>query len=167
VRKPKTNSPTTNPEEAQGIRVFVYGTLKWLHCNHHLLEAQTIKDSEFLGACYITGPYRMRDLIWYPGVQLVPDVQAKNRIYGEVYRIGEDTLKSLDILEGNGSFFTRSKIDTPWKKAWMYMIPPSYDSDRPVVGEGVWKPNAQEKAFIYSGAEKIEAPDYFAQIPKL
>lgn len=160
--KPETNQ---NPEHAQGFRVFVYGTLKRLHYNHPILEDGLGKGTEFLGACYITGPYQMRDLTWYPGVQHMGDPTVKNRIYGEVYRVSDEIRMALDILEGNGHFFTRSQVETPWKKAWMYMIPSNYDAGRPIIKEGVWKPNAQEKAFIFSGEEKWDADTYFKRQP--
>lgn len=158
VKKP---NEVTNVPEAVGIRVFVYGTLKRLHYNHEVIESETAKGTEFLGACFIEGPWQMRDLTWYPGVQHMGDPKVKNRIYGEVYRVTEDTLKALDILEGNGHFFTRTQTETPWKKAWVYMIPSNFDAGKPIIKEGVWKPNAQEKLFIYSGAPHIDAADYF------
>ena len=156
----KRKDKTENPPAAKGIRVFVYGTLKRLHYNHELIESKNVTDSVFLGRCYIEGAFRMRDLNWYPGVQYVADPKVKNRIYGEVYRISEDTLKALDIMEGNGNFFTRGQVDTPWKKAWCYMIPASY-YDRPIIETGAWKPNGDEKSFIESGKPVLDAADIF------
>jgi gamma-glutamylcyclotransferase (GGCT)/AIG2-like uncharacterized protein YtfP len=157
----KKMNEVSNVPEAVGIRVFVYGTLKRLHYNHETIESETAKGTEFLGACYLTGPLQMRDLTFYPGVQTMMDTKIRNRIYGEVYRVTEDTLKALDILEGNGHFFTRTQVETPWKKAWCYMIPSTFDHNRPIIGEGVWKPNAQEKAFIHGGKSHLDANDYF------
>lgn len=154
---------TPKPDAEVGVRVFVYGTLKRLHYNHVTINQE---GTNFLGACYIEGPYQMRDLVWFPGVQYIPDATKKNRIYGEVYRISEETLQALDILEGNGNFFKRTQVDTPWKKAWMYMIPVSYDK-REIVTGGVWKPNVQEKTFIHSGSNMLSSEDYFKMIPTL
>lgn len=157
----KKENVITNDPNAVGIRVFVYGTLKRLHYNHVTLSNKDIKDTEFLGRCYITGPFQMRNLTFYPGVQRVADSTEKHRIYGEVYRIGENTLEALDILEGNGYFFTREQVDTPWKKAWAYFIPPTYEKGS-VIKEGVWNPNDSEKEFIHSGKEQLSAAEYFA-----
>jgi gamma-glutamylcyclotransferase (GGCT)/AIG2-like uncharacterized protein YtfP len=161
--KAKKSAEPTNPENARGIRVFVYGTLKRLHYNHPVISGPTTKDTEFLGFCYVKGPFQMRDLTFYPGVQYVLDNTKINRIYGEVYRVTEDTLKALDILEGNGHFFTRVQVETPWKKAWMYMIPANFDSEKPIIEAGVWRPNVQEKVFIHSGKPFMTADEYFQQ----
>lgn len=69
--------------------VFVYGSLMKGEFNHHLL-----KDAEFVGEGSIYG--KMYSLIYYPAV-----VHSKvKQVYGEVYRVSEDTLKNLDELEG-------------------------------------------------------------------
>jgi gamma-glutamylcyclotransferase (GGCT)/AIG2-like uncharacterized protein YtfP len=162
-QKKQNPHPPKSPTEV-GIRVFVYGTLKRLHYNHPLLHSS---HTEFLGCSILTGPFQMRDLSFYPGVQYTLDSQVKNKVYGEVYRINEDTLKGLDILEGNGNFFTRIQVETPWKKAWMYMIPSNFDSGRPIITEGVWRPNAQEKDFIQSGDPHWDNATYFQRQPKL
>jgi gamma-glutamylcyclotransferase (GGCT)/AIG2-like uncharacterized protein YtfP len=153
----------TQQTDSQGIRVFVYGTLKRLHHNHKTLEDNGPDGTKFLGFCYVQGPIQMRDLKWFPGVQFMDDPVVKNRIYGEVYRINKQVLDRLDILEGNGHFFTRSQVDTPWKKAWMYFIPSSFEDNRPILPGGVWKPTSLEKKFIESGAPMLTAEDYFAQ----
>lgn len=166
-KKQKEQQHILKPAEQVGIRVFVYGTLKRLHYNHYVIEDKQIHGTEFLGCCRLTGPYQMRDLTWFPGVQCTIDSQVKNYLYGEVYRVSEDTLKGLDILEGNGSFFTRIQVETPWKKAWMYMIPSNFDSGRPIITEGVWKPTAQEQDFIAAGDESWDALSYFSKTSKL
>lgn len=152
----------TDTTDTKGIRVFVYGTLKRLHYNHEVIESDSAVGTQFLGACFIEGPYQMRDLGSYPGVQQLGDSKLNNRIYGEVYKVTEATLKGLDILEGNGHFFTRSHVETPWKKAWCYMIPVTYAQNRPIIPDGVWKPNSQEKQFIYGGKPFLTSAEYFA-----
>lgn len=142
---------------SEGIRVFVYGTLKATHPNYDLLSPGKFKDNEYIGRCWIKGPYKMRDLTWFPGVQYTLDPSDVQKIYGEVYRIDYETLQRLDILEGNGNFFTRTQVETPWKKAWIYMIPQASCSDRPVVPEGVWQPTATELQFVQSNDEFIAA----------
>jgi gamma-glutamylcyclotransferase (GGCT)/AIG2-like uncharacterized protein YtfP len=149
-------------QDTQGIRVFVYGTLKRLHHNHNVMDARGPDGTQLLGLCYVQGPYQMRDMKWFPGVQFMADPVVKNKIYGEVYRVNKQVLDRLDILEGNGHFFTRMQIETPWKKAWMYCIPSSYDEGRPILPGGVWKPSPIEKKFIASGELAMPAADYFA-----
>lgn len=160
----QTEMEPKNP--AEGIRVFVYGTLKRGHSNHYLLEGDNFtKDTKFVGRCYIEGSYQMRHLGGFPGVQRA-DTGAglKNRVYGEVYVITEETLKALDIMEGNGHFFTRDQIHTPWKKAWMYMIPPSFDRGA-IVGNGCWHPAKPEEAFVDGGKMwAASAPEFTVEV---
>lgn len=131
-------------KKSEGIRVFVYGTLKHGHGNHRLLEKAT-----FLGRCYITGTYRLLDLGWYPGLVLDQNT-PKSNIFGEVYRITQETLDDLDILEGNGSYYTRTQVQTPWKKAWCYFLPGAYNdrNDLKYLEKGVWKPSDDENLFM-------------------
>lgn len=141
------------------IRVFVYGTLKFGHGNWNYL----LRDKPgvtLLGSCWVDGPYRMLHLGGFPGViQLSPQEglgePLSGRIYGEVFQIDLETLDALDMLEGNGSFFTRERVWTPWKNAWMYMIPEEYKeecSEVESVYEGErqysWRPTEQERQFI-------------------
>src|SRR5690606_26884300 len=97
---------------SRGIRVAVYGTLKRGHGNHYLLANPNVA---FLGRTILTGPYHMVSLGGFPAVVRSPDVKLQNRILCEVYRIDEETLEALDILESNGQFYTRDQVVTPWK----------------------------------------------------
>jgi gamma-glutamylcyclotransferase (GGCT)/AIG2-like uncharacterized protein YtfP len=125
-----------------GIRVFVYGTLKFGHPNHHVLKGGTL-----LGRCFIEGGMKMLDLGFYPAV--VPAAKETGRVYGEVYLINEDILNHLDILEGHPHYFTRLKRETPWKKAWVYFMPETYaNEEKYKVVEEVWQPSDAEKEFI-------------------
>lgn len=136
------------------IRVFVYGTLKRLHSNHRLLESNNITDTEYLGRARIIGPYRMLDLGNFPGVQETTGIGNK-AIYGEVYAIGPNTLEALDILEGNGNFYTRHKVVTAFKNAWMYFLPPddALAKRYAVIESGVWRPTKLEQDFVNRDVE--------------
>jgi len=68
--------------------LFVYGTLKKGFSLHSYL-----KDSIFLGKGYING-YDMFLISWYPGI-----VKGKGKVFGEVYKINERTLKEIDKIE--------------------------------------------------------------------
>lgn len=123
-------------------RVFVYGTLKKDHCNHGALE-----EADFLGRCYIEAPHMMLNLGWYPGLV---DLEGENRkVFGEVYQISEDTLYTLDCIEGHPTYYKRRKVVTPWKNAWVYYLPPeyAYEADFSRCDDGLWEPTDEEMEF--------------------
>lgn len=144
------------------IRVFVYGTLKRLHPNHHLLEGSNVHDTLYLGRAKLIGPWRMLSLGNFPGVQYVPEfLKTPTSIFGEVYQISKQTLDSLDILEGNGNFFTRQKVPTPFKNAWIYCIPNTEELRNrfQIIEDGVWRPTISERRFIASNTnQELEQP---------
>jgi gamma-glutamylaminecyclotransferase len=139
---------------SSGIRVFVYGTLKKGHHNHKIIGRHLGKESVFLGRCALNGPFTMVDLGYFPGVIYTPtDTTVKNMIYGEVYRINQEILTHLDVLEGNGQFYTRERVETPWKKAWCYFIPRNYmpvNRSGAIITSGTWRPSEEESAYIAS-----------------
>jgi len=69
--------------------VFVYGTLRRGGSNHFRMEA-----SDFLGSGEISG--RMWKIDWYPILICGGDTTVR----GELYRVSEDSLESLDEFEG-------------------------------------------------------------------
>lgn len=133
----QTEQATAEAEvvDTSGIRVFVYGTLKEGYCNHDALKDG---GAQLLGKCRIEGEFALLDLGFYPAV--VPDSGAGDRqVYGEVYLVDEDTLHTLDCIEGHPSYYTRFKVETPWKKAWVYMLPEDYlDKGYGRVVDGNW-----------------------------
>ena len=83
------------PERA----VFVYGTLMRGQYNHEFLES-----SEFL--CRGTlRDYKKTDLGYYPGIKEYPG----GTVAGELYVVKDETMPSLDRLEGEGSLYRRTK----------------------------------------------------------
>ncbi len=130
--------------EGNSTRVFVYGTLKKGHGNHGALEG-----AEFLGRCYLEGEYTLLDLGWYPG--LVASGAEASRVYGEVYRVDEPTLHTLDLIEGHPSFYERVKVKTPWKNTWVYLLPEDYIDNNDVVENGCWQPFEEEQEFYGNG----------------
>jgi gamma-glutamylcyclotransferase (GGCT)/AIG2-like uncharacterized protein YtfP len=132
------------------IRVFVYGSLKKGLGNHRLLEK-----SKYLGRCFVEGRYKMLNLGGFPG--LVQSGQfAETRIVGEVYQITEDTLRSLDWLEGHPRFYTRHKLATPWKNAWCYFLPDTYVGRYGEVPH-IWRPTQEEQEW-FKGLEVPTPP---------
>lgn len=131
-------------EETKGIRVMVYGSLKQGQTN-----CPALANAKFLGRCYIEGRYRMLSLGWFPAIVAHNrDELAAARMYGEVYLVDEDTLYTLDCIEGHPSFYERRKVDTPFKKAWCYFLPAAeLDREHEVVESGMWRPTDEEKEF--------------------
>jgi gamma-glutamylcyclotransferase (GGCT)/AIG2-like uncharacterized protein YtfP len=75
-----------------GTNLFVYGTLM----RGGGLDSQ-LGDSPNIGRCMVRG--RLYDLGSFPGLKL--DVLARNDwVYGELYRVTEEVLKRLDVVEG-------------------------------------------------------------------
>lgn len=102
--------------------VFVYGTLKKGNHNHHL-----IAKANYCGKAHTTkSEYQMYHLGGFPGV-----TKGDRVIYGEVYMVNEDVMKSLDRLEGHPSFYERilvpvgiygdKKGEETSTKAWIYI----------------------------------------------
>jgi len=98
--------------------VFVYGTLKDGLSNNRLLRSAT-----FVGRGITVHPYTMFDTGGFP---VVFQETAKHNVFGEVYEIDDDTLHSLDRLEGHPSFYERREVtvdidDTGIQQScWMY-----------------------------------------------
>jgi gamma-glutamylaminecyclotransferase len=99
-------------------KVFVYGSLKGGFGNHGFLET-----SEFLGTtCTAETDFVMFSFGHFPGV-VKHSEYGYGAIEGEVYLIDDATLFKLDLLEGNGRFYTRRKVKLDeHEEAWMYLI---------------------------------------------
>ena len=85
------------------IRLFVYGTLKRGQKSHHLLEGQ-----EFLGEFHTVPRYCLFDAGPYP--VLVEGQHAGYAIQGEVWRVDDAVLKTLDRWEEVPRLYTRRVI---------------------------------------------------------
>ena len=134
----------------RGIRVAVYGTLKAGKSNNDAL-----RNAELLGSCVVQGNYKMFDLGHYPCV-VRDGEQHDKRIYVEVYSVDEETLNTLDCIEGHPDYYEREKIVTPWKNAWMYFLPTDYASAgyEPVT-TGCWRPDSAEMEFFDTEEAKL------------
>lgn len=144
----KVNPNETNEPNTQGIRVFVYGTLKSGHSNwSHYLDNDRCTH---LGRCTVTGPYTMYSLGFFPAVAEVEGAED-SEIVGEVFLVDQDVLDSLDILEGHPDWYKRKQVDTPWKKAWMYVMPigeTGIDNDDAIIESGCWNQSPEEKEWM-------------------
>lgn len=100
-------------------RVAVYGTLKRGYGNHRLLA-----DSEFIGKAKTEDAY---PLLVNGLPYLYDKVGVGERVRLEVYDVDDETLDSLDSLEGHPTFYERRKIWVSmddWSKSecWVYFI---------------------------------------------
>lgn len=100
--------------------VFVYGSLKSQYWNNDIIARD--EENAFIGeattkdSCYI-----MTSLGAFPGVHK----GGRYNVRGELYLVNDITLARLDMLEGNGHFYTREQVaiegyDEP---AWIYLLP--------------------------------------------
>ena len=110
------------PEPPSEFPVFVYGSLKRGFGCHNLLA-----QSKFHGSPSTAEDcYHMNSLGAFPAVTTVSDDSENGySISGELYTVDSATLRKLDQLEGNGSFYTRQlvRIDSPViKEAWIYLM---------------------------------------------
>lgn len=95
------------------MKVFVYGTLKRggvLHSN--------IKHCKYLGVDKIHN-FAMFKLGWFPAV--VPTIDARECVYGEIYEVDKTVLDKLDAIEGKGVLYNRTTVDTKYGDAMMYV----------------------------------------------
>lgn len=133
--------------DTQGIRVFVYGTLKEGRPNNDALRG-----ADLLGRHILRGKYRMVNLGYYPGMVFLPSTEPDNQILGEVYRVSRDTLQVLDYIEGHPNYYARHKVTTPWKGAWCYFLPMAYkdkaEAVETVEGIQIWKPSDVERQYV-------------------
>lgn len=81
--------------------VFVYGTLMKGQKNHDAF----LKEGQYIGAGTIEG-YDIYDLGYYPGI-----IVGTDKVIGEVYRVDEDTERTLDRLEDEGSLFIKTPVN--------------------------------------------------------
>jgi gamma-glutamylaminecyclotransferase len=89
--------------------LFTYGTLKKGYRNHGL-----IADQPLIGCGYTTA----RNFIMYneraaafPIAMFTSDHTTGHRIYGEVYRVEVEDIRTLDQLESNDVLYKRYKLE--------------------------------------------------------
>jgi len=100
--------------------VFVYGTLRSDHSNHHLL-----KDANCYGVGNTVEKYSMYLISGYP---YVTSFESRYPIVGELYGIDASTLSILDKMEGHPRHYERKEISVVVGEnqynAWMYFKEP-------------------------------------------
>lgn len=98
-------------QEQESHLVFVYGSLMQGFGN-----AGRLKNSKFIGRGMASGKFRMASLGSFPAA--FRDVDGEP-MKGELYEVDEETLASLDCLEGNGRFYEREFLDVT-VNGWTY-----------------------------------------------
>ena len=100
--------------------VFVYGTLRQDHSNHRMMG-----DSYCYGVGSTRDKYSMYMTGGYP---FVFSTGACYPITGELYAVDDDTLGTLDKMEGHPRYYTRREVvvDVEGQEysAWMYFRDP-------------------------------------------
>lgn len=98
-------------------RVFVYGTLKEGHLNHHVMQrfgtSKKLEVEAFIeGIMYTLGVY--------PAV-----IEGRGAIKGEVWLVDDKTLKLLDQLEDHPDFYERKivKLLGTEERVMAYIMP--------------------------------------------
>ena len=100
--------------------VFVYGTLRSTHCNHHLL-----KDAY----CHGVGVSEDRYAIYLKnGYPYITSSEDRYQITGELYSVDDATLLLLDKFEGHPRHYERREIcvsvGNERYNAWAYFHDP-------------------------------------------
>ena len=117
---------------AQGIRIFVYGTLMSGEPYHHRL----METARFLAKVRTAPAFQLVDLGTYPG--LVED--GETSVVGELYEIDESLQTVIDRLEGHPHLYQRSTITLEdGSPATAYLLPKKAARRYPVVPDGDWK----------------------------
>lgn len=116
-------------------KVFVYGTLMRGQINHKCY----LSNSEYIGTGEISG-YALYAVSYFPGV--IPEVGEK--VKGEIFRVDNDILRSLDCLEAEGNLYLRKMIeiqtDSEIINAYIYIWNRSVNHTRKLsYGEQPWK----------------------------
>jgi len=104
--------------------VFVYGTLMSGYGNNRLLSKHKIID---------TGTTKDKYVLKARSIPFLIDKKGEPNVQGEIYKVSENTLQTLDMLEGHPSWYRRKVIDVinevgDTVKAWVYFMPEAAES---------------------------------------
>lgn len=100
--------------------IFVYGSLRENHGNHHLLA-----DACSYGICTTKENYAMYVVSGYP---YVTSSESRYPIVGELYGVDDQTMHKLDKMEGHPRYYVRRQTVVVQGEqeytAWMYFRDP-------------------------------------------
>lgn len=109
--------------------LFVYGTLRRGEAHHRLLG-----DARCLGRHRTARRYTMFDLGGFPAIV----AGGRDAVVGEVFAVGQGLLAHLDAYEDCPREYARTRIDTRFGKAWVYIYRRRPAGARTVPG-GDWR----------------------------
>jgi gamma-glutamylcyclotransferase (GGCT)/AIG2-like uncharacterized protein YtfP len=110
---------------------FVYGSLMRGMGNHRRLAR-----ARFLREAHTRPRFTLRDLGAFPGMSS----GGTTRIRGEVYKVDEETLASLDQLEGHPRFYRRHEIAlADGTRVHAYLLPARRYEGYPLIVGGDWR----------------------------
>ncbi|MDP7071042.1 MAG: gamma-glutamylcyclotransferase family protein [Phycisphaerales bacterium] len=114
--------------------VFVYGTLRTGGANWRAHLAPDVGRPAVTEAAFT-----MRSLGRFP----VVEAGGVTAIAGEVFDVSDETLASLDRLEGHPGWYERIEIEVRCagevSRAWIYLMPPGTHGESPVLPSGDWQ----------------------------
>jgi gamma-glutamylcyclotransferase (GGCT)/AIG2-like uncharacterized protein YtfP len=110
-------------------KVFVYGTLKKGGGLHGYLRG----NSDFVEERVIPG-YEMFHLGWFPGIRKTKREGAA--ITGEVYLVNDEMVKTLDMVEGVPTLYTREVEGDV--SLYVYASPDRMDRTGNLIEDGVF-----------------------------
>ncbi|KAL5258159.1 hypothetical protein ACHWQZ_G012947 [Mnemiopsis leidyi] len=94
------------PRSLMGIFVFVYGTLKRGFPNNHFLSG-----AEFVGNALTIEKYPLVIASRCNIPYLLGAKSQGHRVAGEVFKVTESQLQTLDFLEGYPDYYNRIELD--------------------------------------------------------
>lgn len=92
-------------------RVFVYGTLKRGQPNHHWLTNDANGKSELVCEGVTSDCFPLLTATRFNIPFLINSPENGHRVAGETYKVDDDMLKHLDLLEDYPRFYDRIAID--------------------------------------------------------
>ncbi|WP_411876516.1 gamma-glutamylcyclotransferase [Vulcanococcus limneticus] len=137
-----------------GEPVFVYGTLKRGHRNHHWLAGASFLGERQLGGAQLfdLGPFPMA--VAGAGASATPAASAAAAgeatageagntttwIHGELYRVSAEGLDQLDLLEGCPRLYGRHWLQLlDGSHAWVYLGRPRQVRHARLLADGLWR----------------------------
>lgn len=115
-------------------KVFVYGTLKKEGKRSTGNHSFFLGKSKMLGKDNLDG-FVMLDLGAFPGIIHGAPGQ---KILGEVYEISDETLQSLDYLEGHPSHYMRETVTLDSGQSVFTYIYQRPDANVETIKDGIW-----------------------------
>lgn len=128
--------------------IAVYGSLRKDLGNYHA----HLKSSKYIGVFETNPIYTLKSLGSFPA--LIKD--GSTSIVMEVFRVDDETMTSIDRLEGyqkNGgsNHYEKETIKTPYGDAFIYFYgDPERIKDAPVVLSGDWKEYLKNKRMYHN-----------------